>query len=310
LGGAQQFGYGPPRRHVIGMKVVLADGSLIKVGGKVVKNVAGYDLCKLFTGSYGTLGVIIELNFKLRPLPFETSTTMVYGNREELLAHANRLINTRIFPVAAELVSPGLASEAGWSNEKNHLLLVRFAGSAKGVAEQIKTAAEVLKKEDVAAHSSQASNDRVIWDTLASLPLRFSRDIVCRVGLRPGDVGLFLTELDRSEPDYGRSKLLWQAGVGDGRIRFIDRLPQPENGGVAILDDERVKRFETLETIARSLGGTVVIEHAPPEIKSRINAWGITGPAAALMQRIKTQLDPTDILSPGRFHFGLRREIA
>ena len=73
-GGAQQFGYGAPRRHVIGMKVVLADGSLIKVGGRVVKNVAGYDLCKLFTGSYGTLGVIVEINFKLRPVPFETST--------------------------------------------------------------------------------------------------------------------------------------------------------------------------------------------------------------------------------------------
>src|SRR4030095_12784111 len=77
LGGAQQFGYGAPRRHVIGMKVVLADGSLIKVGGRVVKNVAGYDLCKLFTGSYGTLGVIVEINFKLRPLPAVTNTVVV-----------------------------------------------------------------------------------------------------------------------------------------------------------------------------------------------------------------------------------------
>jgi len=72
LGGAQQFGYGPPRKHVIGMKVVMADGRLIKAGGRVVKNVAGYDLCKLFTGSYGTLGIIVEVNLKLRPLPFET----------------------------------------------------------------------------------------------------------------------------------------------------------------------------------------------------------------------------------------------
>src|SRR6185503_10880462 len=67
MAGNQQHGYGRPRGSVVGMKVVLADGSLIKVGGRVVKNVAGYDLCKLFTGSYGTLGMITELNFKLRP---------------------------------------------------------------------------------------------------------------------------------------------------------------------------------------------------------------------------------------------------
>ena len=69
IGGPQQFGYGRPRGSVIGMKVVLADGNQIKAGGRVVKNVAGYDLCKLFTGSFGTLGIITELNFKLRPQP-------------------------------------------------------------------------------------------------------------------------------------------------------------------------------------------------------------------------------------------------
>ena len=111
LGGAQQFGYGAPRRHVIGMKVVLADGSLIKVGGRVVKNVAGYDLCKLFTGSYGTLGVIVEVNFKLRPLPFETRTVLAQGSRENLLQNAQRIIASRLFPVAVELLSPTLARD-------------------------------------------------------------------------------------------------------------------------------------------------------------------------------------------------------
>ena len=103
---------GPPRKHVIGMKVVLADGSLIKVGGRVVKNVAGYDLCKLFTGSYGTLGIIVEVNFKLRPLPFETRTVMSRGPRENLLSGAQRVIDSRLFPVAVELLSPPLAREA------------------------------------------------------------------------------------------------------------------------------------------------------------------------------------------------------
>ena len=118
LGGAQQFGYGPPRKHVIGMKVVRADGSLIKVGGRVVKNVAGYDLCKLFTGSLGTLGIIVEVNFKLRPLPFATKTVMSWGHRESLLSGAQRIIDSPLFPVAVELLSQPLAHEAEWFDER------------------------------------------------------------------------------------------------------------------------------------------------------------------------------------------------
>src|SRR6185503_3389332 len=79
LAGAHSFGFGTPRSFVIGMRVVLADGRLIKAGGNVVKNVAGYDLCKLFTGSYGTLGLITEVTFKLRPLPAEARTVVASG---------------------------------------------------------------------------------------------------------------------------------------------------------------------------------------------------------------------------------------
>ena len=103
IGGPQQFGYGRPRGSVIGMKVVLADGSMIKAGGRVVKNVAGYDLCKLFTGSYGTLGIITELNFKLRPRPAREATVIVPvrgGSR----AGARAILEARLFPVASEIV--------------------------------------------------------------------------------------------------------------------------------------------------------------------------------------------------------------
>ncbi|HKB67304.1 MAG TPA: FAD-binding protein, partial [Pyrinomonadaceae bacterium] len=143
LGGAQQFGYGPPRKHVIGMKVVRADGSLIKVGGRVVKNVAGYDLCKLFTGSYGTLGIIAEVNFKLRPVPFATTTVTSWGTRESLLSRAQRVIDARLFPVAVELLSRSMAYEAGQSEENDNCLLIRFAGNA--VIEQARQAVELLE---------------------------------------------------------------------------------------------------------------------------------------------------------------------
>ena len=101
-----------------------------------MKNVAGYDLCKLFTGSYGTLGVIVEVNFKLRPLPFETSTTMAWGDRVDLLASARRVIDSCLFPVAVELLSPQLAYEAEWSEGKNHLAVGSVCRILTAVTEQ------------------------------------------------------------------------------------------------------------------------------------------------------------------------------
>ncbi|HEU4507874.1 MAG TPA: FAD-binding protein [Pyrinomonadaceae bacterium] len=140
IGGPQQFGYGRPRGSVIGMKVVLADGSVIKAGGRVVKNVAGYDLCKLFTGSFGTLGIITELNFKLRPRPEREATVIVHGDVPDLLSSARTILDARLFPVAAEIVSKDPRSSA---------LLIRFAGNEKGVTYQIEQALSKLKGAEV-----------------------------------------------------------------------------------------------------------------------------------------------------------------
>jgi FAD/FMN-containing dehydrogenase len=149
LGGPQQFGYGRPRHSVIGMKVVLADGSLIKAGGRVVKNVAGYDLCKLFTGSYGSLGIITEVNFKLRPRPAQEATVIATGTTEDL----RKVIDARLFPVAAEI-------------RDGDKLLVRFAGNEKGVAYQVEQACALLQNADV------VTNDAELWKGIAACESR------------------------------------------------------------------------------------------------------------------------------------------
>jgi glycolate oxidase subunit GlcD len=301
LGGAQKFGYGAPRRHVIGMKVVLADGSLIKVGGRVVKNVAGYDLCKLFTGSYGTLGVIVEINFKLRPRPFATRTILAQGNREDLFAGARRMIDSRLFPVALELLSPSLAKQIEWSDGRHHLLLIRFAGSVNAVAQQTTGAIELLPSDNREASARIEPDDSGMWQSLAALPLRFHKDLVWRVGLQPGDVEAFLAKLGttRSKDD---SELMWHAGVGDGGVRFVERLQHGDNLSGQI-EDRLVDRIEALRANAKSLGAALIIEHAATAIKNRVNAWGTLGSSEGLMQRVKQQLDPHGILSPGRFEF-------
>jgi len=141
IGGPQQFGYGRPRGSVIGMKVVLADGSMIKAGGRVVKNVAGYDLCKLFTGSYGSLGIITELNFKLRPRPAREATVIGTGS-------ARAILDARLFPVALEIV--------------DDLLHVRFAGNEKGVAYQTEQALTLLKNAEI------LMDDAELWKKIAA----------------------------------------------------------------------------------------------------------------------------------------------
>jgi glycolate oxidase subunit GlcD len=148
IGGAQQFGYGRPRGSVIGMNVVLADGSMIKAGGRVVKNVAGYDLCKLFTGSYGSLGIITELNFKLRPRPAREATVIARGAIEELRQSARAILEARLFPVAAELSTDAL--------------FVRFAGNEKGVAFQTEQALKLLKNAEIVL------DDAELWKNIAA----------------------------------------------------------------------------------------------------------------------------------------------
>ena len=297
LGGAQQYGYGAPRRHVIGMKVVLADGSLIKVGGRVVKNVAGYDLCKLFTGSYGTLGVIAEVNFKLRPRPTATATVMAQGNRPELIATARRILDARLFPVGLELVSPHLATEAEWFDESNHLLLIRFAGSSGAVTHQASETITLLQNSGLSVRLED--DDAAIWESLAEFSS--NEKLVWRAGLRTGDLDNFLLELDKSAAE-NKLEFVWCAGVGDGLVRVVQKSAHADNEP-EVFFARAAAQIKKLRTTAESLGGSLILEQAPSEFKSSVGVWGNIAKAGAIMQRIKQQLDPDNIMSPGRFRF-------
>jgi FAD/FMN-containing dehydrogenase len=273
------------------MKVVLGDGRAIKAGGSVVKNVAGYDLCKLFTGSYGTLGLITELTFKLRPLPAESRTIVASGSNASLIV-AGRKIYGQLSPVAIELVSSRLAKDLQIIREPQCGLMIRFVGSSRSVIAQTAQALKLLR--DDGNRCETIDEDKQQWSRLSAVPLLSSGDLKWRVALRPTDLAEFLSEMAELEKDEAsHPELRWHAGLGDGRLRAIARTP--------VYHREAVRALKSLRQKAEALGGSLVIESASDEIRNEFDAWGEFGSAGELMKRVKAQLDPLNSLSPGRF---------
>ena len=148
----------------------------------------------------------------------------------------------------------------------------------------------MLQCEDQRGPAPLEEDDSAIWESLAALPSRFQEDLIWRVGLLPADVPTFLAKLDQ---EYG-ALARWQASIADGRIRVVDRLPRNGNQSGEARQD-MVARLESFRNVAKNLGGTLIIEYAPAEIRDRINTSATLDGAYGIMQRIKEQLDPDGI---------------
>jgi glycolate oxidase subunit GlcD len=288
--GAQGFGYGAPRSHVLGMRVALAGGQLIRAGGRVVKNVAGYDLCKLFTGSHGTLGVILEITFRLRPRPRCEATLDVRARDPLALVEAARaLAGSQLLPVAVELLSPPWADEGGVSDGVGgeFRLLARFAGTEGAVEYQLARAAELLGDLLKEGAVERVEDDGGLWARLSSTLPRGDGPLVWRASVLPSALGALLARLGE---DYGRG-LRWHAGAGDGRLRVFEDTP----------GHDKAAALRGMREAARDAGGSLVVERAPEGLKRELGAWGLSESAAFLSKRIKEQLDPSDTFAPGCF---------
>ena len=293
LAGAQKCGYGSPRNFVIGMRVVLPDGKIAKAGGRVVKNVAGYDLCKLFTGSYGTLGLIAELTFKLRPRPAKEVTVLAEGSLDAVLKAAWSIHQTHLFPVGVELLSSELARKIGVGiSSANVLLLARFAGIEKTVSYQVETVNKLIRVEPEIVDIEMDSQDQLLWRKLAAVPIEFERALTWRACVRPSQFCPFLKTIQDGYRNSFSSSF-WQAGIADGRLRMIEPYFEERS--------EQTSELTHLRNVAQSFGGSLIIESASAEIKAAIDSWGPAGASDALRKRIKDALDPQGILSPGRF---------
>ncbi|HKQ99233.1 MAG TPA: FAD-linked oxidase C-terminal domain-containing protein [Pyrinomonadaceae bacterium] len=298
-GGAQRFGYGMPRASVIGMRVALADGRVVKAGGRVVKNVAGYDLCKLFTGSYGTLGIILELTFKLRPRPQRTVTIAASAPEASSLFRAGRMIlGARLLPVAIELVSDSVAEKLSLADRHGQsTLLIRYAGTIPAVEFQAEQTLKLLRGEGMIAQCRVFEDDAEYWRELAALPLAEANQLIWRAQVWPTDLPAFFDLAQIKGRPSERAPAFWHTGVADGRLRLMSNSAEDARKCVASLKELR-------QSVQRA-GGALVIERAPDEIKSSLDAWGDFGNKEPLMLRVKEKLDPNNMFSPGRFGTGI-----
>ncbi len=302
--GPMAHAYGPPRDWLIGIEVIGADGVATKAGGRVVKNVTGYDLNRLYTGSLGTLAVIIEASFKVAPLqPRECALAAPFDTMREAVEAGREALGLPAGPQSYLAVTGGLARHflASCSNSPlrqaqservGGLGLCFFFGRTSAVQRRMAdTTAALLKAgamDTVDLGNSQAArqwaND-LGWqeDSLPALALRISapRRIIPALSetcLNIG-VGEFPFEL-LADPGFGVIRMLFWG--------------EPEED--AILD-----AVSDVRQAARPHGGTAVVEICHPSIKVKLDVWGQEPSGMEIMRRIKKQFDPQRLLNRGRF---------
>ena len=292
--GSRRFGHGTFRDYVIGISAVDAAGQLFKAGGRVVKNVAGYDICKLLVGSRGTLGIVTQVTLKLRPMP-ETSALAWFGFKsfEQVEQVLQRLLKSDARPVAVDVLNTPAArlisTAARTPSRLGHVTLcLGVEGSAKEVEWQLDTlrremaAGEVLSEERI--HEPDAAR---IWEALTEFPTCADDPLTFQANLLPSR-GM---EFAHRATELG---VAIQVHAGNGIV--VGQLPDE-----AASIEQTTTILNELRQVARSARGNLVVLHCDPEWKNRMPMCGDPEPSWGLMRRLKQQLDPHGLLNPGRF---------
>jgi glycolate oxidase FAD binding subunit len=273
--------YGGIRDMVLGLSFVRADGQIAKAGGRVVKNVAGYDLMKLFAGSYGTLGIISEVTFRVYPHPDASGTIALTGEANAIATAAQIILKSGLTPTAAEVVSTASASNLGIGKEIG--LMVRFQSIAESVVKQIahiESIAQQLNLKTSFYSNEDETNLWQRWQQIMRIPNSESA-VTCKIGIMPNMAIKALEQLNS-----------WQ---GLGTINISSGL------GRSHFEKAELSQLEKMRSLLQNYRGFLTILEAPILIKQQIEPWGYTGNALEIMRRIKQNFDPNNLFSPSRF---------
>ncbi len=301
--------YGTIRDWVLGMRVVLPSGELIRCGGKVIKNVSGYDMNKLFIGSLGTLGIITEVSVKLLPRPAVRSAVVgTFPDCAQAAKVVAAVLESVLLPEALDLLNPqalrllgprlGLDIPAGaWG------LAVAVAGSRPTVERQAREFTQRFSQDGGRAMPIPEGRAELAWDAIRSvfdfLPVPPATRLLCKVAVpisRTSDLAAAAQALATRH----ELTVACQAHAGNGVVwaGYLLTATAPPVEVLAGLVSE-------LRSQAEAAGGSLVLYEAPAELKARVDAWGKPGDGFEVMRRLKAEFDPRGLMSPGRFLGGI-----
>jgi glycolate oxidase FAD binding subunit len=297
LSGPMRLSQGTIRDFLIGLKVVQADGRVIKGGGRVVKNVAGYDLPKLYCGSLGTLGVMVEATFKVRPRP-ETQVllSLPFPSPEHAMALAFPILGSELQPAFLELANFHPLKEQR-SRADGYQFFIGFAGIAEEVSYQHTRVRELVERTGAVVEEWGKEGERTLVEALRNFPVAEAA-FRCKASVLPTQLARFCIDLEEEAALWGLPvRFLARAGNG---IVYAQVLRAEGTSSERVLS-----WVDWLRIMAKKLDGYVVVEAIDPPLKERVDVWGHIGGSFPLMKKLKDTLDPQGILNPGRFVGGL-----
>jgi FAD/FMN-containing dehydrogenase len=266
--GPLRHGFGPVRDHVLGCTVATGDGRLVRAGGRVVKNVAGYDLTKLQVGGFGGFGIIAEVHLRLRALPRADVTVIARGARDMLTSAARELIADQLLLSTLELLSPALAGESDWT------LAARFAGTDAAVQADVR---RLSAQGEPVWQPLPADRTAAFWSLVARGSL--GGPITLRLGVL-GDGIDETIDLLAHDLDEG----LVSAGAGAGMIRWTGDAP--------------VERLRAVRRAAASREIPMTLERAPWPVRRALGHFGAYREGVGqLVGRLRDTFDPGHSLS-------------
>jgi glycolate oxidase FAD binding subunit len=286
--GPRRFGAGRPRDQIIGVSFVTSEGVVVKGGGRVVKNVAGYDLPKLLTGSLGTLGIITQLTLKVRPIPERSAVAWACFRTHQAAVDAlDRLNVSATRPIAVELLNAPAASAVGASRGLpvgEATLAIGYEESAATVAWQLDRLKSELTSADLRIVDDNQTSP--LWSSLIEFQAMAIGPLSFIANVRPSSVVSFVASLDPS---------IWavQAHAGNGIVRAH---AQGDWAPERALDQVSKHRRAAVTD-----GGNLMVSRCPSDWKESLGVWGEPRPDWAISERVKAALDPHHAMNPGRF---------
>ncbi|ASN04471.1 FAD-binding oxidoreductase [Virgibacillus necropolis] len=300
--GAKRLLYGSARDLVIGTRIVYPDGRVIRTGGKVVKNVAGYDMNKLFIGSMGTLGVISEITIKLRPLPKYEGLSLLHfpiGSEQAIREFSVLILDSMMEPVSLEILTPSIAEKM--TGKRHYTLAIAFEDRENAVLDQEKWIREHLPigVRHSVLHEEEA---RQWWEKFRHFgPNGYNDDksgaeiqAALKIGSNNLDVLINLLAADNLADDYHVS-IEGHGGLGHGISKvYVKGFPE-----------DIVSYSKALRTKVEEKRGYVACTHLPFALREAVDVWGEKPGYFALLEGIKRINDPKKILNRQRFVGGI-----